>query len=219
MSKKEEATKGKDKTSVDKNSQAPPIVHPAAVAAKNNTGVSKVPLKEKCEIDFPFDQETKNKKADQLVNALDQLGALEDEKKDVTSKLAEKIKAKEAEVELIKNQLKAKKETKNIVCEIVRDFDRGVREYWFDGKKLKEEKLRATDHQHDLLAAEKHVKKENEKPFALKLKPKDWILTKKGEVIELVEDDMLTLNYNNIERLASQKEIDVVMAERNKKKK
>lgn len=207
-----------DKTKGHLNSQAPPIVHPAAAAAKNNTDVSKVPLKEKCEIDFPFTAEVTEKKLAQMLAAMDKLNELEDEKKRVTSELAEKIKAKEAEVETIKDQLKAKKETKNIVCEIVRDFGRNIREYWYDGKKLKEEPLRKSDHQHDLLAAEKYVKKENEKPFPLKLKAKDWVMTKKGEIIELVEDDISTLNYKNIERLATQQEIDAVIASRKTKK-
>lgn len=98
-------------------------------------------------------------------------------------------------------------EVKQVLCDIVRNFSKGIREYFHLDKKVGEEKLRASDHQLELDEAEKKTEKES-KIEVSKLKKGDCVITAKGKYVELTEDDLLTLKAGSIERYATGVEIE-----------
>lgn len=189
-----------DKTSVDKNSKAPAINYP------KKTGSIATSQKETAEIELKFSEPQLLDRGKKLCKTLQEKGALEDEKNATAKGFKDKIDAKQTEIEILTSEIQAGFETKKVSCEIVRNFDSGKREYMYQGVKVKEEPLRASDHQLDLDLAEGKTKVS--KVFDVKLKPNDYIVTKKGTVVKIIEEDLANMDYTKIERLATQSEIN-----------
>lgn len=214
MAKEEKKKELKDTTKSHQNSKAPAINYP------KGEDISPIALRERYKIRVPLDQEERLKKADKLCQLLEEWQKLDDEKKAAASDFAEKLKAKETEIDEVSEQVRKKYEEKDVICDIVRDFGKGVREYHYKGVKYHEEKLKASDHQLDLLDAEKKNKRDDVKKDVIPLIPYkkgDWIETVKGVIIELTEDDLLTLNVNRIKGYASEDQISDAIAKRKKK--
>lgn len=122
-------------------------------------------------------------------------------------------------METYQKQLEAGKETLLVTAEMHRNFTTGKREYHYQGKKVKEEKLRATDHQLEMQLAES---KNNPKTSGLnevKMEAGTYWVTKKGETVEITKDDIINgIKSSQFERLASQEEINIFEAKKKKKK-
>ena len=83
-----------------------------------------------------------------------------------------------------------------------------MREYWYKDIKRGQEPLTAQDHQLDLDLAEDQVK-ETKRVFDIELKAGDFVVTKKGKVVEITEEDVVNgIQYKSIDRLATQEEIN-----------
>lgn len=200
MSKKEEP---KDTTKSHLNSKAQPITYP------KGEDISPVVLKEKATIELHFDDTKKLEKAQKLCKVLQEIHDLENQKKQSNDQFSQQIKAKEIEQDDLANAIRKGFEEKELLCDVVRNFGTGKREYHYQGKKYKEEPLRKSDHQLDIELAEKKNKSEAKVvKFDIKLKAGDWIKTIKGNIIELTEEDIITLDYSKVERLATQEEIN-----------
>lgn len=211
MAKKEDA----DKRSADKNTKGPAINYP------KKDEIAPAVLKEQAEIKLTFTDEEIVKKAKQLVKTSREKTALELEKKMEAEKFASLIAAKETTIEALKKEIEDGAETKNVICEIKRNFTTQKREYWYKDEKVKEEPLRKTDHQLDLDIAEGKMKVV--KSFEGKVKVGDYVKTKKGAVIKIIFEDLPTLTKDyiekNIEGYATQDEINTFEAAAKSKQK
>lgn len=218
---KKEKKTGVDKTSANGGGKAPKIDYP------ERTDISPISMKEKYKIQLHFDEKTKMEKAMQLVKILQEITALEDKKKAQADAINQEIKGKEVLKEDLTEWLAKGYEEKEVVCEVERDFGKQVRRYMYKGTCYGEEKLKASDHQYDLDHAAKQnnagpltvVKSPLPAGFIQKLKKGDWIETAKGSIVELTEDDLLTLKADQVKGYASEKQIADTIAAKKKPKK
>ncbi len=207
----------KDTTKGHLNSKAPPVNYPTG------PDISPVRLKEKATIKIKLDDKKQLEKALKLVKVLEEITALESAKATEATKFGQQIKAKETESLELQKAVGNRYEEKEVICDIVRNFGSGKREYWYQDVKYHEEPLRKSDHQYDLEHQEKAnktgkmevVKEVNALAEYLKhnkLKAGDYVRTKKGNTVKLEEDDLITLDVTKLDRLATQAEIDQQVA-------
>lgn len=211
---------GKDKTSTDVNGKAKPITY------KKGDGTPPSIIRERAKIKIPLDEKARLEKAEQLCKLLDEKADLEDKKRSVASKFAEDIQAKQTEIDIVQEQVAKKYEEKDVICDILRDFDKGVRVYQYKGVSYHTEPLTARDHHLDLDLAEENNKAQMEvvkDPKAAhifaKLKAGDYIETSKGAIVKLTADDLLTLKAGSVKDYATQKQIDEFEAAKKESKK
>lgn len=217
MTKEKKKNEELDKTSADVNTKAPAINYPEEVKKKqrqtsgNPSGDGKPKVrKETKEIDFHFTSQELQDKGKKLANVLQEKTKIEEEKKQNADAFKLRIDAKSTEADVLIEHLTIGMERKIVTVEVRRNFDSGQREYWYNGEKRGEEALTAKDHQLDIDDAEEIKKIEDKKeiPFDLKLAAGDWIVTKKGSVIQITADDVLNgIKTETIARLATEEEI------------
>lgn len=205
-----------DKRSGDANTKAKPINYPEGSkkkqqTAENPSGDDKPKVKkENKEIEFYFTPIELQEKGKKLAIVLQDKAKIEDEKKHVADGFKSQIDAKQTEIDILIEQLTIGMERKNVIVEVRRNFESGLREYWYKDEKRGEEPLTKQDHQLDLdLAIAGNLEAEKkDKPFDLKLAANDWIVTKKGMVVMITADDVLNgIKTEHIERLATEDEI------------
>lgn len=209
-----------DKTSADKNSTAKSITYPIGKKnAKGEDEIAPLKTKEQVEIDLVYSEKQLGEKGIKMAKAFREFQELETEKSRVTKEWNDKIVAKETEVETYQKQLEAGKETLLVTAEVHRNFTTGKREYHYQGKKVREEKLRATDHQLEMQLAES---KNNPKTSGLnevKMEAGTFWVTNKDTIVEITKDDIINgVKSSQFKRLATQDEIDSFVAKNKKKK-
>jgi hypothetical protein len=94
-----------------------------------------------------FSEEEKAQRAAQLARACKERNELEDSKKSVMSDFKAKIDSKTAEINLITTEYTNGYEFLTKSCEVLKDFDKGVKEYFYEGIKVGEAKMKSGDYQ------------------------------------------------------------------------
>lgn len=91
-----------------------------------------------------------SKMAHQMADTMTEIKALEDELKAASTDFKDRIKGKEVEMNALKDQIQAGERSIILECDRVKNFEKGVIEFWHDGKIIEEETMTASDHQADL---------------------------------------------------------------------
>lgn len=178
-------------------------------------GLSKTPPKSKDEIveatrkenvtiELKFTEAEIGKRGQQLAKALQEIGVIEAEKKASNESFKSKIDAKQGEIEILTEQISSGFEMKLVSANVIKNFTSGLREYHYEGKKVKEERLGSTDHQLELVIKEPKVVK-----MDIKISANDFVVTKSGMTVQITEEDIVNgVKFDMFERLASQVEIE-----------
>jgi len=102
-------------------------------------------------VNFTFNYEFNEKeiieKAEQLADARIECNKIEEEKKMVTSDFKAKIDAKQAAINMLAGHIQNGFEKITKACQMTKDFNRGLKFYFYEGKNVGEEKLTAHDYQ------------------------------------------------------------------------
>lgn len=102
-------------------------------------------------VNFTFNYEFNDKeiteKAEQLASACIERNRITDEKKHVMSEYSAKIDSKTSEINILSGHIEAGFEKRTQACQMFKDFDKGVKAYFFEGKQVGEEKLTQHDYQ------------------------------------------------------------------------
>ncbi len=112
-------------------------------SADDKTGTGLIVKKETREIEFQFTDKELQEKGSKLATA-------------IHDKFKTLLDAKQSEIDLLSEQITDGFEKKTVTVEVKRNFESGLREYWYKGEKRGEEALTALDHQHELDLAEKN---------------------------------------------------------------
>lgn len=208
------AKETKDKTKSHLNSQAPAIKYPEealkkhAQTSEDPTGSGMKVRKETREIEFHFTDKEIQDKGVKLAKCIKEKASIEDELKSIKADYTAKIGAKQTEIDTITEQISNGHEIRTVTVEVRRNFETGKREYWYKGEKRGEEPLTAKDHQMDIDdAIDSSIKEAPVVPF--KINAGDFVVTKKGKVVEITEEDVVNgIQYKSIDRLATQEEIN-----------
>lgn len=108
-------------------------------------------------VKIEFAEDEKAHMGEKIANALKELDSIEEEKKSAVAEFAAEIKAKKAEISILKDNINLGYEYQNVDCELKKNFDSGYREYWLDGKIVDEEPIRPIDHQLTIVGEEPDV--------------------------------------------------------------
>jgi hypothetical protein len=111
-------------------------------------------IQENYDFKYTFSEEEKAQKAQQLARACKERNGIEDEKKSVMANFKAKIDSATAEMNLLSNQIANGYEYLTKTCVVIKDFDKGVREYFYEGVKVGEAKLKPFDYQEVIEFAE-----------------------------------------------------------------
>lgn len=186
---------------------------------KDEKGDAKKVRKEMRDLDFHFTDSEMQKMGIQLAITHRELGEINAEKKVELDSFKMRIDAKQTIIDTLSKELEDGYATRNLSCEVKLNFETGMREYWHSGSMRDSEPLRAEDHQTDIFE-EDHLKdnKKINKVFDIRLIAGDMAVTKQGTVIEITADDELNgINYELIERLATNEEIEKFNNSKSKK--
>lgn len=176
--KTKEEKEAQDKRSGDANTKAKPIDYPEEAkkkqkqTAENPSGDGKPKVKKETrEIDFLFTPDELQQQGKRLAIAFQDKCKIEEEKKQTNDVYKTKIDAKQTEIDVLIEQVTVGYERKTVTVEVIRNFESGMREYWYKGEKRGEEPLKAHDHQLDIdLAIDANLAEEKKEiPFDLKL--------------------------------------------------
>jgi hypothetical protein len=115
-----------------------------------STEVKKLTRKENYNFEYKFSPEELEQKAKQLAKCCQERNGLEDEKKDAMSGFKAKIDSKTAEINLISHHINTGKEFMTKTCDVDMDFDNGRKIYYWEGLKVGEEKMKASDYQKEI---------------------------------------------------------------------
>lgn len=145
----------------NQNSKAKPVNYPKNSKNKKiNDDIPKTIKNENHQIRYEFLPDEITQKSRQLADAVQDRNSIVDEKKEAMSMFQSKIDAKTSEINILSKQISNGHELKTVLCEVIRNFTKGVREYWWDSKFYDSEKLTAADHQIELDLSEKNNKAE-----------------------------------------------------------
>lgn len=106
--------------------------------------------KEMRSIRYAFTREELADKSKQLANACHERSNIVSEKKSVMSDFKAKIDAKDAVVSLLSGHISNGYEMKNVECEVVKDFEKGTKTYFYEGQPYDTVALTAFDRQTEL---------------------------------------------------------------------
>lgn len=167
--------------------------------------------KEVCSIEYHFTPEEKEEKAKQLAVACQDKQAVEDKKKMVNSQFKAEIDSYSTKINLLSNHLSNGFEFKEVECDVILNFAKGVREIYHKGKFYHEMPLTAADHQLELELTENLSRKdaliaENKKD--IKLEVGECYLLTSGDVVILTQDNPEGITLENIERRATKAEFE-----------
>lgn len=115
-----------------------------------STEVKKLTRKENYNFEYQFSPEELAQKSNQLAKACDERNRIEDEKKDAMSGFKAKIDSKTAEINLISNHINTGKEFMSKTCDVDMDYDNGRKIYYWEGMKVGEERMKASDYQTEI---------------------------------------------------------------------
>lgn len=111
-------------------------------------------IRENYDFKYTFTPDEITQKSQQLARACKDRSAIEDEKKAVMANFKSKIDSATAEVNLLSNQISNGYEYLTKTCEVIKNFDSGKREYFYEGVLVGTEKLRPSDYQEVIEFAE-----------------------------------------------------------------
>lgn len=106
--------------------------------------------KELRNIRYAFTEAELQDKSKQLATACTEKQHIEDEKKSVNSDFKAKIDAKTSSINLLSNHISNGFEMRNVECEVEKDFEKGIKKYFYDGKEYDSVPLTALDRQAEL---------------------------------------------------------------------
>ena len=95
-------------------------------------------------------EEEKVKMGENLAHELSILDEIKERKKVVTAQLSKDVKDKESDISKLKDCINLGYEFKEKDCEMVKNFDTGLKEFWLDGEIIETEQLTAMDYQLNL---------------------------------------------------------------------
>lgn len=114
-------------------------------------------------IEYKFSEEELKEKSKRMANACQEKSSIEDEFKQVKTSFKYKIEGKEAEINILSNHVANGYEMKNVECDVILNFEKGEREYWFEKKFYGSERLTGKDHQLQLDQLNKEAEEEEKK--------------------------------------------------------
>lgn len=123
----------------------------------------------------------------QMSYAIKEKEALKADAKATADSFKNQIAAKDTMVTTLSNSVNLGYQMIQKTCSRVRNFDRGMAEFWFDGKIVEEEALTSADYQSELDFTENENKKESDRVDALD-KTKDSNTDEGGKLIPLKEE-------------------------------
>jgi len=165
--------------------------------------------REVCTIEYHFSSEERDAKARELATACQDKQAVEDKKKMINSQLKAEADGISTKINLLSNHLSHGFEMKEVECDVILNFEKGVREIYFNGKFYHEKPLTASDHQLELELTEEMSKRDNliaEKKGDIKLEVGEYYLLTSGVILQLTESNPEGITLENIERRATRKE-------------
>lgn len=115
-----------------------------AEKSRNKEAVVK---KELYNFQYNFTEEELKDKSRQLAKSCEERNRLEDEKKSVMGAFKAKIDSKSEEINVISNHINSGYEWLSKSCDVVMDFDNGIKTYFYEGLKVGEEKMMKADYQ------------------------------------------------------------------------
>lgn len=92
-----------------------------------------------------FDEGEINEFGRSMANLVDERDALEEEKKMVAADYKQKVEAKKTQIKDLSRKINTGFVMKNEMCEVVKDFTKGTKKAYFNGKLVLEDKLTAAD--------------------------------------------------------------------------
>lgn len=95
-------------------------------------------------------EEEKVKMGENLAHELSILEEIKERKKVITAQLSKDVKDKESDISKLKDCINLGYEFKEKDCEMVKNFDTGLKEFWLDGEIIETEQLTAMDYQLNL---------------------------------------------------------------------
>jgi len=110
-------------------------------------GSNVVSVKENHTIQYEFSQDELKEKSKALANAIKDKARLVDEKKAVMSSFKYKQDGIDAMINSLSSDIQSGFEMKHVTCEVNKDFDKGIKEYRYEGKLYETTMLSAADHQ------------------------------------------------------------------------
>lgn len=72
---------------------------------------------------------------------------IEENKKNVMSDFKSKLEEKDTAINKVSREIDSKKEQRNAICDVIRDFSKGTKQCFLNGKLVKEDKLSASEYQ------------------------------------------------------------------------
>lgn len=213
--------KGQDLTSADANSTAAPINYPDEVMQvveeeKELTTDDMVRVKKELrDIEFQFSDEELQEKGKKLAEAHIEKAKIEAEKKAVNEKFNEQIKGEQSKIDILSKHIDEGYEEKTVTVEVRKNFDTGMREYWYKDVKRAEDPLTAEDHQPELFEQTFTDEVDEEKEeMLLKIVAGDYVMTSSGLITQITQEDIEHgIEKHGVERLATQDEINEFVAQ------
>lgn len=119
--------------------------------------------KESHMITYKFTKEELEIKAKDLANSFQAVGKLEAELKEVKSQFTFKIDGQNSKIGVLSNHITNGYEMREVVCECIKDFKAGTKEYWFEGVLYDTEKLTDSDYQLKIVMDQEKSEQEESK--------------------------------------------------------
>lgn len=106
-----------------------------------------VKSKGKHTIQYDFTADELAQKSRELANSIKTKEKIAGQKKEMMSSFKYQLDGQDALINSLSNDIQTGHEMRHVDCEIVKDFEKGTKEYWFEGKLHDTVKLSAADHQ------------------------------------------------------------------------
>lgn len=98
-------------------------------------------------VDYKFTDLELLEKGKDLAKRTQERAALDLKKKEITSQMNAEVSAKDAEINLIGTKLNNGYENRKVEGKVIFDFDKGVKDFYYEGEHVKTEKLTQDDYQ------------------------------------------------------------------------
>lgn len=103
-------------------------------------------------IQYHFTEAEIKEKAIRLAAEIQERSKLEDELADIKAQYKSKIEAKNSEINLLSSQVNSGFEMKEVRCQVMKDFDKGTKDYIYDGKVYATVRMTDRDYQTEMPA-------------------------------------------------------------------
>jgi hypothetical protein len=114
-------------------------------------------------IRIPYTDDETKQLGLQMCQAMDDIDDIENEMKADAAAHKQRIQAKETEIKSLKEDMKKGYKMEERECTVVKDYEGGTIQYWFDGELIQEDKMTADDYQTELNIVDEANKKEEER--------------------------------------------------------